>query len=304
MFNEVVMPVSIRAPERRDVERAVLSLKSLSYFWQGSTSLSVRIIAPDDELAAVKNSIGDDYGEKLSVNYISETDFCPEIARIDRKFGYAKQMLIKLAAFDGNKGDYFLTLDTDIVACKPFDENTFFTDGRAVSALEYCTLPEWWTISASVLGWPIEENFFNNPVMYVTPQLLNTQILRELAEFLSSSRFEGKNWVEGLMERYTGQTPNIWTEYTLYYLFAFKMDLLNKHYLTMDESSADMALHCAKQHVWWDDSYLRWNPERALHDDPGHFMVMNSMTAHVIPFEEMRDRWLQAVSAKYPNYPV
>jgi hypothetical protein len=304
MIHEAVLPITNNNVERRNVERASLLLKSLSYFWNGSTPLTLRIVVPDAELADVRGRLGADHGPKLSVVYIRESNLDPKIANIGGDLGYAKQMLIKLAHAGCAVEDNYLVLDSDCVACKPFDERTFWHEGRVVTQWAAPTLGEWWVESAGVLGWELDSGFFNEVKMHVTPQVLNRGIVAGLTDYLTRQRFAGKHWIDGLMERYTGDHPRIWTEYTLYHLYAARTDLLYKVYTPNKEIPPERALHCAAQNIWGPADLAHWSPERALSVDPGHFMVLQSITAESVDFARIRDRWLAAARAAHPDYPA
>jgi hypothetical protein len=53
MLYEAVLPISDKSIERRNVDRAILLLKSLSYFWCGKEKLIIRIVVPGDEFIEV-----------------------------------------------------------------------------------------------------------------------------------------------------------------------------------------------------------------------------------------------------------
>ncbi len=147
-------------------------------------------------------------------------------------------MLIKLAELSFNKNDSFLALDSDCVACKPFDENTFLIADHIITQWAPPSLMQWWIVSASVLGYDLGSGFSNGDKIHVTPQILHKQICEDLKAFLSEKRFDGENWIDGLMARYTGDHPHIWTEYTLYYLYALRTGSLEKYYVPPTGNSA------------------------------------------------------------------
>lgn len=304
MLCEAVLPISDKSVERRNVDRAILLLKSLSYFWRGSEQLQLRIVVPDDELNAISDRLGSQYGESLLISYKTESDVSPNISKIDSKFGYAKQMLIKLAESKSNKMENYLVLDSDCVACKIFDENTFFVDGRIVTQWAPPSLGEWWIQSASVLGFELGQDFSNGDKIHVTPQILNKEICESLKSYLTVPRFLGGNWIDGLIQRYTGNHPHIWTEYTLYYLYAAKTGRLQKYYVPPTEIPPERALHCASQNIWGVENYRNWSPERALSADPGHFMVLQSISAHDVNFDVLAERWRRAAREVFSDYPV
>jgi hypothetical protein len=106
------------------------------------------------------------------------------------------------------------------------------------------------------------------------------------------------------MARYTGDHPHIWTEYTLFYLYALKTGQLQKLYIPPTEIPPERALHCTKQNIWGAKNYPTWSPERALSTDPGHFMVLQSIAARDVNFDILAERWIKAARDVYPDYPI
>jgi hypothetical protein len=113
----------------------------------------------------------------------------------------------------------------------------------------------------------------------------------------------GVDWIIALICDYSGVHPNIWTEYNLYSLFAEKTGLWNQFHLGEGELP-DVRLHCMEQSIWSPEAFCGWRPAAALSgESPGYFLVLQSITAHALSFEDVRAKWIEAVRVKYPDYP-
>ena len=293
---KALLPLSDREPERRALERAELLLTSLDFFWKGANALPLYIVAPDAEMGDLSKTLRRfDKLEKVDMTVLAESDIDLRISKVNPDFGYAKQMLIKVALPSMASSVDFLTLDADVVACKYFDEDTFYVDGRIITAWDFPTLQQWWFESAKLIGVKIEDGFFDSKKFHVTPQILRSSICRSMTTHIENKW--GINWVEYLMSQYNGNHPHIWTEYTLYYLFS-RLSGDIKKYAVPDQIKPEQALHCAKQNLWGANSYEHWNPMRAIDgSDPGHFIVIQSILAHDISFDDVKERWVGALGS-------
>lgn len=292
-----VLPISDREDARRNLDRAHLLLKSLARFWRGSDKLEIQVVCPDAELQKIGNSLSVwETTSTLRLNIRNETSVHPIISEAPPGYGVAKQMLVKLAVPEFTTSDFYLTFDTDVVACKPFDEDSLVPGGRALT--EYFHYPEkypWYLNSARLLGIPEEDVNLGSPRLFVTPAVLSVEIVKALHIHLSKLG-NGRYWMKHLMEAYTPTDNSYWTEYTLYDLFSHAEGLFDSHH---HPYSVDATVHCREQSIWVDDHYSRWNPSQAFNgQSPGLFMVLQSITAHGVPFDEVRERVEAAMSSE------
>ena len=297
---EAVLPISNREPARRNLDRAGLLLKSLEFFWTGPGPFVIHVVVPDAELSAIANALLNfGLNGSLKIHLMSESEVSPLIGTAAGNVGYAKQMLIKLSAYKIVHAPFCIIFDTDILCCRPFGQGTFLTGEKAASDWVAPTLWEWWFESAKILKINLSNDELKRPRLGVTPQILSTDILELLAARLTN--LFGGNWIQGLIERYSGDHPNIWTEYTLYDLFATEARILDRFHLLPDEIDAQRMLQCRKYNVWSPEDYKNWNPTDALSDDSvGHFMVMQSIIARDVDFDDVKNRWVYALKARYP----
>jgi hypothetical protein len=301
---EAVMPISDREPVRRNLERAELLLESFNLFWRGRQPLKLHIVCPDSETASIADRLDSHRAfPNLALNYLSESQINPELGKAAPGVGTAKQMLIKLAAPSFVKTPFYLTLDTDILACRPFQAGDLFWQGKALTEWETPTLHEWWYESAKVLRMELTPKDLQFPRLYVTPLVLSCEIVRRLTSHIET--IYQRPWIDALLSVYTGNHPHIWTEYTLYDLFARRERLLPLFHRMQPPFTRRHRLHCKPQCVWMPEQHHAWQPLRALSQaDSGLFIVVQSITAHDYDFSLSRDRWCAALKAHFEFPPL
>jgi Family of unknown function (DUF6492) len=298
---EAVIPVSNKVEARRNLDRLDMLLKSFAFFWRGEDKFILNIVVPDDEYKNFSIWLRQhDILSGLKIHLISESQISTVLGSIKPAFGVLKQMLIKLSVFSFIKADYCLLLDSDIVACKPFSACDLIIDGRALTEWLRPTLHQWWFESARILGHEIPEGGLRQPRIFVTPQIFCRNLLEPMLQDVAHRL--GTSWMMGLIAEYSGQHPNIWTEYTLYDLYAEGHGLRESYHVGPDESS-NPPLHCMKQSIWGAHSFETWEPGRALDGaDPGYFLVLQSITASQLDFDVVRQRWHEEIRARFPAY--
>lgn len=298
---EAIIPVSNKEISRRTIDRLQMLLDSLNFFWSDFDPLRVHIVVPDSELDDITASINEfSRYVKISVFIKAESEISPILGAAPNEFGVMKQMLVKLSSFSIVKSDYALLLDSDVVACKHFGYSDLVRNGRVVTEWLQPTLHEWWLESARVLGYDITAKDLSVSRIFVTPQILCRSIVIPMLEEVESHLHA--NWMTGLISEYSGIHPKIWTEYTLYDLFAERHGLRDKYHARQDEF-ADCRLHCMAQSLWGAKQFEGWDPSLAICGDlPGFFLVLQSITAHSLDFDKVRSQWLAAVKRHHIDY--
>lgn len=298
---EIVLPISIREEIRRNLDRLSLLLKSLSFFWTEEQKIIINIIVPDLEFEKVFEYVEKiDNIKNLNVRIRPESDVSSKISNIPSDLGVMKQMLLKLASFDFVEEDYVLLLDSDVVVCKPFNRSSLIKNGRALTEWLTPTSHGWWNESARVLGYNITPENLSMPRIFVTPQILSKKILVDMLNYLEN--IFKKDWISVLTSEYSGITSDIWTEYTLYDLFSEKNNLRHVYHLDENEYPAER-LHSLEQSLWNAEQFFEWKPELALNgQNPGYFLVLQSITASVLNFDLVQDKWNNTLKTLYPTY--
>lgn len=295
-----VLPLSDRVKVRRNIDRAQLLLGSLDYFWRGEDRFSVYIVVPDKELDEIQSNLKVP-DSRISINYLTESDVSPLIAAAPQNYGIAKHMLIKLSSNRFTDSEYNLILDSDVVACKPFSEANLVVDQRAIAFLWSQQPQGWWNGSEKVLGYPIDGYRSVTQRIFVTPQILSSFILDQLQENIQ--RKSGSNWVEHLISAFDPTSKVFWTEYTLYDLFARTEGMFESYHV--DDTMALQRLHCMAQSLWVPDNLKKWEPKKAFDGTSvGLFVVLQSIMAHNIDFDVVRDQVIESARSVYPDYPA
>ncbi|CAO4144770.1 hypothetical protein LPLAFNJD_LOCUS1775 [Methylorubrum aminovorans] len=277
-----LLPISDHEPVRRNLDRANLLLSSLQKFWRGADPLKVFIVVPDSQYERIKDSIIiDTEAKNVLVILQAESDVSEVIASAADKLGPAKQMAIKMLAPQILNTDFALILDSDLVLCKPLSEADLIIGNRAITDYQIPTMHSWFLRSAAVLGIKPDQYDLNHPRMFVTPQILSSDIIESLQKFLVS-KFSSADWIGRLFDVYEAGV-NQWTEYTLYDLHAEREDLFNKFHLP---EGVGEPLHCFQQSIWEPGDLEKWEPLKAFNgQSPGYFMVLQSILAHDIDFD-------------------
>lgn len=298
---EAVLPLSNRLKPRRNLERFEMLLRSFVLFWRGDAPLRLHVVVPDSEYRETSIwLIRHQIYPNVKLHLMTESDISPVLGAVEPGLGIMKQMLIKLAAFDIVKADNVLLLDSDIVACRPFSERELISGGRNLTEWVKPKLEEWWRESARVLGYEFPPGTLAQNRMFVTPQILSRHIVTPLHQYLEK-KYDA-SWMMALIAEYSNKHPDIWTEYTLYDLFAERGGLRARYHLGPDEMPGG-TLHCMKQSIWGAESFEGWEPERALEGlDTGFFLVLQSITAAKLDFDLVRNRWRAAVRARFPGF--
>ena len=232
----------------KDIFRLKILLISINRFVSKELFDKIYIIISNDEYQKFEDFI---YKENIlkelykRIIFIKESELIPSInfpksniPPLDKRNGWFKQQIFKLAIANKLETKFYLILDSDCLFIKNFNTSDVFIDKNG-SILSYIQEEEifvhekWWEGSAELLG--IINPFMNSlkSGIGVTPQILSVEIVKKLSEFIEN-KFPGKKWYSILWsKRVVKFFPKItiWTEYTLYYLFAKRAGLFNKYHL-------------------------------------------------------------------------
>lgn len=169
---------------------------------------------------------------------VNEEEVCPEFAKDTVPIsGWYKQQMIKLAIANYIQTDYYLTLDSDVICSKTFSYSKLISSGKAYANIEtILDYIELYSLKVGLKEWLIKflrlrksskllhykRKLRNSSQSYgETPVLLHKQSVLGLLEELTSIH---KDWFTAL------SSTEGWTEYTLYFQYLEKHDLLGKLY--------------------------------------------------------------------------
>jgi hypothetical protein len=274
-----VLPLTIRGSyDVDDLHRADILFQSLTTFAAPGTFSSFLIVTPPDETTAVERHYA--RWSELPIRVISEEVLVPELAAHRHVRGWRKQQMVKLAAARQIEEDFFLTLDADVIALRPFSVADLIIDERALIQYELRSQhPKWWRSSARLLD--MDPDVGDAEIgMTVTPALLSRDLCLRVAEALAP---DGKGtWVDRLCRLHNPRAPSNWTlgrflrskwtEYSLYYLCAMKYGLLDRYHVRAGTAEIPQRLLVHDAHP-----FEEWMPaETFAADSPGLFCVVGS----------------------------
>ncbi len=179
-----------------------------------------------------------------------------------------RQQIIKLYAAKMIATEYFLVLDPDVFATRPFNLDTLLPGGRALTYYQPRALEaNYWRDSAIVLG--LEPQLSGDGI-WMTPALLSRTLCRSLHRRLEE--IYGISWMRVLLARYMVD----WTEYTLYWLNAEREGLSGEFHT--GPAPGEPALH-TEESVWFERSFSRWDAAHYFSEQgAGIFAVVQSNT--------------------------
>ena len=247
-----------------NIARCDILLSSLSAYAQPDLLTRILVVVPGREYNQTARALS--HWSNLPLQIISEDDLLPIFHQHKRVSGWYRQQLIKLLAATLLDTTYCLTLDPDVILCKPVRREHLLVDGKALLEPEARDVHRnWWSGSARVLQTDVR---WDQPGMSVTPALLS----RAICELLFK-RIEGlyqDHWASALLN----QRHHGWTEYTLYHLAAEHHDLLERYHSI--PTAGGHRLLCASN-VWAKGE--PWDAARCFGDeDSGFFTVVQSHT--------------------------
>ena len=268
-----------------DLNRCKILFQTLVVHMRPGTFDRFDIVAPEGEIAEIKSRL-DSFIVPLRLGFISETSLIPELGKPKLPVrGWRRQMLLKLAYAEKSEANFVLVFDADVICTKDFGLSDLVRQGKGLlqrhAIMTVPNIPDWFLCSMSILG--IREGLMGQ-AMSVTPVLLSTDICRALAEFMRK-RFRQQWWCY-LISLDTSLLRNVWpkrerrdwSEYSLYFLYAQRMNLLERYHV--ESGSPEMpAMLVSDNSVWYDHDEPAWRPQVCFSDaDPAIFVVYQSST--------------------------
>lgn len=276
-----VLPLCIRGSyDIDDLGRTEILFKSLVAFNQQQVFKEILIVCPPDDVEIVKQRVKK--WAQLPLRVVCEEKLCPEFVNHRHVRGWRKQQLIKLAAPRMLACDYYLTLDADAICLKPLDKEKLLPGGKALLQYEARELhPKWWTSSARILK--MSPDVGDKALgMTVTPALMSSELANLTAQEIEKCLRGKGTWVDKICRLHNPRSPSNWTlyrqrrgrwtEYSLYYMCARKLGVLDKYHVTAGTETNPnlMLIHDSHPFETWQPKY---NFEASC---PGLFCVVNS----------------------------
>ena len=249
-----VLPITLRenlsklswrtSPDQYVRLRFKLLIKSFLYHFELKDLEQFIIICPQDNIEVLSNLLKNITDDNRFI-IIDENEICPELSKQSHSIsGWYIQQILKLAAAKYTRTDFYLTLDSDIICKKPFSHSKLVVSGKAYmnieTALDYDDL---YCKSRSINEWKVKNSrleasskllkyrrssLLKNQSYGETPVLMHSKSTLGLLDDLS---FFHQNWFKVLSKK------KGWTEYSLYFQYLEKYNLINNLYIKTGRST-------------------------------------------------------------------
>lgn len=220
----LILPIKVTGRNRNDLQRFIeIQLRSLNKFLDASSVYEFLIICKENEIEIIQQGLLKD-ASLLPIRLVSEHSLIKKKV-IDSTSGWYLQQLIKLGVSSIVKTPLYLILDSDCFLTKYFSyENLFYQGKILIDRENWIVHPEWWLASTQIINEIPLTELANQPVIAVTPQILVTDIVCELLDYLSHKE-KWSRWDEYLSSK-------LFTEFTLYWLFLLKTNRIDMYQLS------------------------------------------------------------------------
>lgn len=265
-----VLPLRVR--RRRDAEiipRSRILLASLTAFAEPGLFNEIHVVVPPGDRSEVERLCGQ--WSSLPLVVLTEDEYLPALRQHRLAPGWFRQQVIKLRAAERLRAPFFMTLDDDVILCKPLRRTDLLVGGRALlEPNPRAAHPDWWTGAARLLG---HSSDLSAPGMFVTPAILARTICLRLFEDLEHRH--DRAWTKTLLRQATRPWAPRWSEYALYYLAGEAAGMLADFHLVAGTDTAQR-LWCPT-HVWRKTDFEHWNVAECFDAEaPGFFTVVQS----------------------------
>ncbi|HKX08835.1 MAG TPA: DUF6492 family protein [Stellaceae bacterium] len=262
----------LRVHRRRDAEiipRCRILLASLAAFAEPGLFNEIHVVVPRGDRPEVERLCGQ--WSSLPLVVLTEDEYLSALGQHRLAPGWFRQQVIKLRAAERLKAPFFMTLDDDVILCKPLRRTDLLVGGRALLEPNPRTAhPDWWTGAAQLFG---RSPDLSAPGMFVTPAILARTICLQL--FGDLERRHDKAWAEILLRQAKRPWMPRWSEYALYYLAGEAAGMLADFHLVAG-TDTPRRLWCPT-HVWRKSGFDQWNVAECFDPEvPGFFTVVQS----------------------------
>ncbi|WNO11320.1 DUF6492 family protein [Teredinibacter sp. KSP-S5-2] len=274
-----VIPVKLRHCEKKEgIKQCELLFRSLSKFCQEGTFKKIFVICPSIDLLEL-NVLSERWPE-LSIEVVDENVLIGHLRMKGFVDGWVLQQIIKLKAHELVETDFYLTFDGDCLCIRNMGYEDLVNDNKALIQLEDKKIhSQWWKGAAEVLDYPLD---FNKIGMSVTPAILSRDVVKGLINELSLKYASWESKLLSYCIKFVNGQPRgwlphqIWSEYTLYFLYLEKHGLLWDYHFTFGGEYWEETL-ISKKCCWVIDEYDQLEPEILFNGEGrGFFSVIQS----------------------------
>ncbi len=265
----------------RDCDRFGLLARSLERYLEDLGTLWV--VAPDAALADVERRVA---GTKLPLRLVAESEWAPGIGKLPLR-GWYKQQLVKLVASHFVQGDFYLTLDADVICTRRCGYAELVPNGKArCYTMQQSDHQDWYDGAEATLGLSaVRRNVLHN----VTPVVWSTHGVKSTIAHLDA-RATQQRWSKGIrglrqrahsllacnhaaawMNYLAPATP--WAEYALYFTYLEATGQFDAYHV-----ESEVCIYDIERSLWKNTKTLDgWDPTPLFQGDgPPFFAVIQS----------------------------
>ena len=233
----IVLPIN----PNTNISQCIINIKLLYKNLYMEDIYKIYIITSIDHINRINKQI-------INIDIYNKIEFINEcfINPIIPNQNWIYQQILKLKISSLIKTRYYLILDIDMYLIKSLKYTDLFYENKIIYSHECFphnnppgyTNNIWWNQSCNLLDYNIKNLYDKNNLMGVTPQLLDTQIVKDLLIFLEQKY--GVNWINIAIQ-------NKFTEYSLYWIYIIITQ--NEHLYTqfgnplLDVDESNSVLH-------------------------------------------------------------
>jgi hypothetical protein len=265
-----VLPIKLSSshPEA-DIFRLIqINARSIAKFCEPSLLNDYFVIGSANDLALIRERARRELPDFPFV-FIEENKVCPSLRATDDGLGWQgwhKQQVLKLAMATLVRTEYYMTLDDDVFLTRNLAASDLLRNEKLILSRDGHEIHRhWYQSCCEILKCPYEVLRRNEFVMGVTPEILISEFVfdlhREIQELWSTKDY--RRWllqaagigmpltphprINRLVSRFTAgrltsrdhldsgtvQKCRDWTEYSLYWTFLQKHELVGKYYASV-----------------------------------------------------------------------
>ena len=184
--------------------------------------------------------------------------------------GWWKQQLLKLFIARYLDDDCYITMDADILAVRPFDEQSFVRHGLLISQWEYEETQKWWFNVSAVFGFPYNAHQLG---LSVTPNTLSSEIARQTLAFIEQPGVDVCTRAKHLFQLNIDGGP--WTEYSIYSKVGRRSGLLPRYHLEASYCQSNSLVLHNDVNIWSANDLVNIDA-KAFANPKGYFSIVQS----------------------------
>lgn len=212
--------------EYDNIDRFInIGMKSYEKYLNLNDVAEFIVITPEDELEYISNKLSSKFSiEKWKWNFMSEDKL------IDTRIpaGWGKQQTAKLAVSFFIKTNEYLIIDDDTFLTKDFNYSDFFVNNKLIFNKTLIDFPFFYLWSSQLLEVDYDIVQYYKCHMGITPEIFVTNIAKNIVKYLIQTYGNDKKWQILIVN-------NKFTEYTLYWIWMIKSNIIDDYYNTETE---------------------------------------------------------------------